>query len=114
MNIQGLLKRALSHYLEFGDSEELRQILNAHPEVISAEYGEYPDMHRLMDLRIGDRNFRLCRQISQQESITLIPIEELFDTPGVPLWLTGGKLVLWATDEKENPSDEPIDWNRYR
>ncbi|WP_159674593.1 hypothetical protein [Andreprevotia sp. IGB-42] len=114
MNIQSQLKHALSHYLESGNEEELRQALTAHPEVISAEYGEYPDMHRLVDLRIGGRNFRVCRQISQRESITLIPIEDLVDTPGVPLWLTGEKLVVWATDEEENPSDEPTDWDRYR
>jgi len=93
---------------------ELNQIITAHPEVISEEYGEYPDVHRLVDLRIANRNFRACRQISKGESITLTPIEELFDTPRVPLWLMGEKLALWATDEEEYPSDDPTDWDRYR
>ena len=114
MSVQGQLKSALSRYLESGDGVELRQVLSAHPEVISEEHGEYPDVHRLVDLRVGERNFRVCRQISQGELITLVPIGELFDTPGVPLWLTGEKLTLWATNEEESPSDEPTDWSQYR
>ncbi|WP_212796274.1 hypothetical protein [Pseudomonas sp. St316] len=114
MSVQSQLKSALSRYLETGDGVDLRKVLIPNPEVITEEYGEYPDVHRLVDIRIGDRNFRVCRKISQGELITLTPIEELFDTPGVPIWLTGDKLTLWATDEKEDPSDEPTDWSRYR
>ncbi|WP_156331365.1 hypothetical protein [Pseudomonas kilonensis] len=113
MSIQYQLKSALFRYLEFGDSAELFKVLSIHPEIISEKYGEYPDVHQLIDLRVGGRGFRVCRQISQGELITLVSIEEVFDTPGVPLWLTGEKLVLWAIDEKESPSDEPTDWSRY-
>lgn len=114
LDIQGQLKSALFHYLKSGDDLELQQVIAANPEIISTEYGEYPDVHRLVDVRIGGRNFRVCRQISRGELITLTHIEDLFDAPGVPLWLTGEKLVLWAADEEENPSDEPTDWDRYR
>ena len=114
MSVQGQLKSALSDYLEHDDEAELSHILASNPEVVSAEYGEYPDVHRLVDVRIGERSFRVCRQISQGELITLTPIEEVIDTPGVPLWLTGEKLALWAANEEEDPSDEPTDWNRYR
>ena len=113
MSVQSQLKSALSRYLESGDGVELRKVLTAHPEVISEEYGEYPDVHRLVDLRVGDRNFRVCRKISQDELITLVPIGEMFDAPGVPLWLTGDKLALWASNEKDDPSDEPTDWSQY-
>jgi hypothetical protein len=114
MSIQSQLRVALHNYLTSGDEVELRNLISAHSEIISREFGEYPDVHRLADIKIGGQGFRICRQISQDESITLVPIEEIFDTPGVPLWLTGEKLLLWASNETENPSDEPTDWDPYR
>lgn len=114
MNIQSQLRSALLCYFESGDATEFCNLTSSHPEIIATDYGEYPDMHRLMDLRVGERNFRVCRQISRGEMISLVPIEELFNTPGVPLWLTGEKLALWAANEEKNPSDEPTDWNQYR
>jgi hypothetical protein len=113
LSIQRRLKSALFQYHESCDGVELFEVLSTHPEIFSGKYGEYPDVHRLIDLRVGARGFRVCRQISQGELITLVPIEEVFNTSGVPLWLTGEKLVLWAIDEKESPSDEPTDWSRY-
>lgn len=67
----------------------------------------------MIDLRVGERGFGDCRLILQGELIILAPIEEVSDTPGVPLWLTGEKLMLWAIVGKENSSDEPSDWSRY-
>jgi hypothetical protein len=114
MSIQSQIKDALLRYLESGDVTDFGRLIDACPEIISIGYGEYPDMHRLMDLKVEDRNFRVCRQISQKENITLTPIDDLSDTPGVPLWLTGEKLTLWAAHEQENPSNEPTDWSKYR
>jgi hypothetical protein len=34
--------------------------------------------------------------------------------PGVPLWLTGDALKLWACDENENPNKGRVDWEKYR
>lgn len=64
LSIQCQLKSALFRYLESGDSAELFKVLSIHPEIISEKYGEYPDVHRLIDLRVGERGFRVCRQIS--------------------------------------------------
>ncbi|MNY49106.1 hypothetical protein D3C86_1845000 [compost metagenome] len=86
----------------------------SHPAIIPRLSDEYPDAHRLLDLRLGGENFRVCRQISRKEMIVLVPTEELFDTPGVPLWLAGEKLALWAMNEAQDSSDEPTDWSRYR
>jgi hypothetical protein len=113
MSIQSQIKDALFRYLESGDLTELGNLLISCPEIISVNHGEYPDVHRLMDFQLGRKSFRVCRQISQGENITLTPLDDPSDTPGVPLWLTGEKLMLWAAHEKENPSDGPTDWSKY-
>lgn len=108
------VRDVLLRYLDSHDAIELVELVSAHPEIISMNYGDYPDVHRMMDLMINGVNFRVCRQISKKENITLTPVGEISNVPGVPLWLTGEKLILWAKREEESPSDGPIDWNQYR
>lgn len=114
MNFQSELKAALNHYFSSGDTSKLQSVISAHSDLVSTEYGEYPDFHRIVDIQIGSGNFRVCRQISQGEMLTLLPVNEALDMPGVPLWLEGEKLRGWARNEEENPSDGPTNWDQYR
>ncbi|ALV08952.1 hypothetical protein [Roseateles depolymerans] len=114
MGIQEQLKDALISFLESGDATEIGEIIASNPDLVSFNCGDYPDVHRVMDLQLNGKSFRVCRQLSRAENITLTPIDEPSETPGVPLWLTGERLMRWATDETENPADEPTDWSKYR
>lgn len=113
MSLQDKLKLLLSDYLESGDKSGLLAILEEYPEAVSAESGEYPDFHRITDIQLGSKIYRVCRQISQNEKLTFMEIDELKDqVPGVPLWLEGEKLKAWA--EEDSDTDEPVDWESYR
>lgn len=104
----------LTEFLQTGASDRLQTWIQSHPEVLVAPLGEYPDVHRIVDVRLETGEFRICRKISAGEALTAAPIEKPSKSPGVPLWLTGEKLREWAALEAQEPSDEPTDWGKYR
>lgn len=108
------VRQALFRYIESGHVSELREILVSHPNLVSGGSGDYPDVHRLMDVVIDGSGFRVCRRISDGKSIRFAPINDISNVPGVPLWLSGERLILWAAHEEENPADSPFDWIQYR
>jgi hypothetical protein len=114
MSLQENLRLALTDYLSSGKKGALQSLVDEHPEIISPSLGDYPDTHRIVDVRIGDAHYRVCRQISTGEKLTLSLVDEAFDDPGVPIWLKGEKLKKWAVAEEDDPSDEPTDWEAYR
>jgi hypothetical protein len=114
MNLQEQFKHQAHEFANTGDGAGLSALIANHPELCTTQAGEYPNFHRILDIWVGGRFFRVCRQISHGEALVAVPIDEPSDVPGVPLWLTGEKLREWAVDEEENPSDEPTDWNKYR
>lgn len=114
MNLQEQLKHQASEFANTGDGAGLCALIANHPELCTTEMGEYPDFHRVLDIRVGHQVFRVCRKISEGETLVVVQIGEPSDMAGVPLWLTGEKLREWASDEVDNPSDEPTDWNKYR
>jgi hypothetical protein len=114
MSLQLELKSSLIIFLTSGDESSLIAMLDQHPEIVTSVYGDYPDFHRVMDVSIGGKYYRVCRQISKDESLTLSVVDEPSDVAGVPIWLEGEKLRQWAKSEEDDPSDQPIDWERYR
>jgi hypothetical protein len=114
MNPQKELKKLLSIFLNSGEDLELGSLIDKYPELLSAGQGEYPDFHRISDIYVSGKIYRICRQISKAEKITLHLIDELREDPGVPLWLEGEKLKIWQESEVENPAREAIDWTIYR
>ena len=114
MNLQNELKSSLIAFLDSGDEASLRLLIDENPEVIESGCGDYPDFHRVVDINIGNKHYRVCRQISADEKITLSSIEKALDETGVPIWLEGEKLRQWAKAEEDDPSDEPVDWENYR
>lgn len=114
MDLQSELKHALDDLLNSGAVSALESLIDSHPEAVARKSGDYPDFHRIVDIQIGTKHYRICRQISAGEVLTVLPIEEALDSPGVPIWLQGEKLRSWARIEEENPSDDPTDWELYR
>jgi hypothetical protein len=112
--MQNLLKSALTDFLDSGNDAALKNIIDIYPATVSSMSGDYPDMHRVMDLIVGNKCYRVCRIISQNEKLILVEINEIMDSPGVPLWLCGEKLLEWAFSEEENPSSDPVDWEYFR
>jgi hypothetical protein len=115
VSLQDKLKFSLKEYFASGDEVGLLTILGAHPELVSSEYGEYPDFHRIADIRLGAKCYRVCRQISKDEQLTFMQIDELMDDmAGVPIWLEGEKLKEWAEAEEDGEVEIPVDWENYR
>ena len=112
---QHRLKEALRRYVESGDNSEVQAVIDAHPALIRDDGGEYPDFHRILDLVIDGRSFRVCRWISNGERLSLVPTERAQPSvSGVPLWLSGQRLRDWAQEEEEEPSQDATDWEQYR
>lgn len=114
MSLQNDLKSALIDFLSLGNDFALGSIIKDHPEIITSSYGEYPDCHRIVDVCLEHKHYRICRQISAGEKLTVSSIDEALDDLGVPIWLDGDQLIKWAKSEEDNPSDGPIDWEIYR
>ena len=114
MRLQTELKSSLITLLDIGNESAVASIITKYPEVIATASGEYPDSHRIADVCIQNKNYRVCRQISDDEKLTLALIDEPSDAPGVPIWLEGEELRRWAKSELENPADEPTDWESFR
>ena len=114
MDYQKKVKLLLNDYFKLGDESDLLIFLNKHPEIISnnkLEEYEYPDVHRIVDIQIGENKYRICRQISKNEYLTFIEIDKVMNESGVPLWLEGKKLKEWA---ESDDIDEEVDWEKYR
>jgi len=115
-DLQSEIRKALRTFLETDDDTELERLVSSHPEIIEEPTGKFPDLHRLMDVVVGDEFFRVSRQISKGERIYLVPLHEgLFDERiGVPLWVTGEALERWAEEEENDPrKEEERDWQRF-
>ena len=116
MDLQANLKAALIDFLDSGNKSGIKEIIKNYPEVITSLDGDFPDLHRIFDISIGFRSYRICRKISECEKLTLslIKNDASSDVEGAPICLTGDKLRVWAESEVENPSKEAIDWEVWR
>ena len=112
MDLQANLKAALIDFYENGNKSGIKQIIKNHPEIVTPVHGGFPDLHRIFDISIGFRSYRVCRMISEGEKLTLslIKNDASSDVDGVPIWLNGEKLKVWA----ENPTEEDTDWELWR
>lgn len=114
MNLQDEMKSALHTFLTSGNKVAIKSLIVEYPDLVTQDIGDYPDCHRITDVCIDNKHYRVCRQISAGEKLTLSEIKESLNELGVPIWLEGEKLKKWAKEEEENPSDEPNDWEMYR
>ena len=114
---QARVREALETYLTSADGAPLIELLEAHPElVVESIPGPYPDCHRICDVVLGRRVLRVLRSTAEDERILFLGISLAIrtDEAGVPLWLSGEALRRWVQEEDDDPSDEEVDWERFR
>ena len=110
-------RRSISKYVLPGTAA-LLAFIAAHPQSMRGCGHEYPHLHRICDVQLGGKLFRVGRCLTCAEELSFEPIDVAIahlDEAGVPYWLTGMKLANWV-DEMMRDGDpkEAIDWERYR
>jgi hypothetical protein len=110
------LRQQVERFLAGGPPKPLLELLDRHPELQAACDHKYPFAHRIRDLSLGDRYFRLGRCILCGERLFLAPIDrEIYmEEEGAPLWLTGKGLRDWAKHEDRQPMKDSVNWEDYR
>jgi len=108
------LKREIESFLKTGEGSPILNLIRANPDVQVACGHSFPDLHRIQDLILEDRRYRLLRCVTCGERLVLEPLSQEPGEPGVPLWLSGDALLYWACREKKYPSEGPIDWEAIR
>ncbi len=113
--LQKQIKAALESFLDKSDPNSLQHLLTDNSVVCAGVNGDYPNLHRIMDILIGKSWYRVCRKASADEQLFFVPIDAPDNTvPGVPLWLEGEQLRKWIEDEEAEPSEGPINWDKYK
>jgi hypothetical protein len=100
-----------------GDASPLTTFLAKHAWTRRHCGHEYPYLHRIGDVILEGRAFRVARCTSCGEELSfepLVPEQAAVESPGAPYWLTGDGLKRWTAAEAANPSKASIDWDAYR
>ncbi|MHA3774822.1 hypothetical protein ACXR0O_25155 [Verrucomicrobiota bacterium sgz303538] len=105
------LRTAAVEYFSSGTSTALENFLMEWPQGIPLCGHDYPEAHRICDIRLMGRPFRLVRCAVCVENLSLYEVRESAFGPssGVPFWLKGACLNQWITDERRNLQDEEDD-----
>jgi hypothetical protein len=77
---------------------------------------KYPYCHRVRDIELNGSFYRITRCVTCGEAVRLMPIEPkvaYVTEQGVPLGLTGPRLMSWIADEVRSPTKGPQDWGKY-
>ena len=77
---------------------------------------KFPEHHRICDIIVKDRAFRITRCAACHENIYVSDIDVAIaheEETGVPLELRGEALRQWIEYEKESPSKEEVDWKYW-
>ena len=104
-------------YLLDGHAMPLLAFIEAHPQSMAACGHEYPHLHRVCDITLSGKAFRVTRCFTCGEELSFCPITTDIHRPyesGVPHWLSGDKLAKWIEDVSNDDPKEPTDWERYR
>ncbi len=98
------------------DEAGLSAFLAEHPSLTTECGHPYPYFHRVLDLSLGGKPFRLGRCVRCGERLTLTPIDPSvanLQVAGVPLEFKGEALRKWVEKEAKSPAKEAIDWDHY-
>lgn len=115
MEDQAELLRALREYERTGLTADIREILEASPDLARSCSHGYPQKHRVFDIIVGDRQYSVARCCSCNERVALVPNTTGFnDSPGVPLWVTGRYLRAWLSILRIMGEKTPVDWATLR
>ena len=111
------LKDAYERFLRDNDEAALLAATEALPRHSLSNDVEYPEVHRICDIRLLGKTFRVCRLVDVDDGevrVFIEPTSFASDEPGVPYWLQGERLLGWIRDETESPSKGPVNWDAYR
>jgi hypothetical protein len=108
---------AWERYLSDGNGEALLASVDGDAPVLRPKQEEYPELHRLRDVEIGGRAYRVLRlaKLNRTEDRLFIEVTDFhnFDAEGVPYGLQGEALRRWIRDEIASPTKAEKDWSRY-
>ncbi len=114
------IKDGWEKFLDDGDKEALYDVVKGSCQVLPVGI-DYPYAHRICDIELARKAFRVVRLADENESLYIYPCETpSFGNDGVPYWLKGETLREWVRLETEDElSDDyepesPTDWERFR
>lgn len=113
------LKQAWESFLENGDKEALLKAIESFSDPLPDDF-DYPYVHRICDIKICDRTYRVVRLADELESVYINECDTGSEVGGVPYWLKGEKLRRWIRletgdefDDDYKPESE-TDWEMFR
>ena len=108
------LDAAYEAYRDRRDETALAEVLAGEPMIIPTGV-EYPTIHRIEDIRIRGKDFRVNRIATEEgEELLIVPCDTpSLESKGVPYELTGWRLLAWIADEIRQEADEDVDFNPY-
>lgn len=102
------------HYLLDGASAPLLSFIEANSHHMVACGHAYPQLHRICDVSLERKAFRVTRCLTCGLSFRSISSDIASEHAGVPWWLKGEKLARWVNDVSEMDPEEDTDWEQYR
>jgi hypothetical protein len=75
---------------------------------------EFPFLHRIKDLELGNRIIRVCRCYSCHNRIFFRFNDKLDPDIGVPYELNDARIKEWVLQEMESPFKSDIDWDYFK
>lgn len=114
-----LPRLAWEQFLQTRDEKALLAIIRSLPRRPPPKDVDYPEWHRICDLRLAGEPYRVTRLVDVEDGevrlfIGLIDQADKSNEGCVPFWLQGAGLQQWILDETKKPTKGPIDWERYR
>jgi hypothetical protein len=103
-SLDGQLRIRWEIYLVAGNSHPLLVFLGQYPQAAARCAHAYPYEHRITDVVLGDRAYRVGRCVLCNERLTFAPIALEVACPGetgVPYRLQGGALRNWVTQREK-------------
>jgi len=108
------LRMAVEQFLTSGTDDVLLRLIGDHPELSRRCAHKYPFAHRIQDLVVRGRTYRVLRCVTCAERLTLEPTDHTCADLGVPLWLVGEHLAYWARRVVKYGEDGPTDWFAFK
>ncbi|MGV3722843.1 MAG: hypothetical protein ACO1SX_18215 [Actinomycetota bacterium] len=116
--MRGLPASAWERFLEDGDDETLLASVHTQPPVSTAGLPDYPAHHRICDVKLQGKAYRLTRVMNMESGHEQLYIEPTdfpaYEHEGVPYRLNGEALRRWIIDEQKQAAKEEVDWDEWR
>jgi hypothetical protein len=122
--ITELLGNAWESYIKSGDSSLMSELLSSRDSRLMQNCGHaremdggYPFVHRIGDMCVDGKWYRVARCTTCNERLWLLAIEAGLarpNQPGVPYAINSQELRYWAERENKSPAKAAVDWERIR